>query len=63
MEEWLLLENLITQPKQVNVALKDTRNDLYAPTYNSDWRNRLNFSWKQGFHLGEPIVNSAHPPN
>jgi len=22
-----------------------------------------NFSWIQGFHQGEPIVNSSYPPN
>jgi hypothetical protein len=49
--------------EQVNAAISRPVNDPYSHSYNSGWRNHLNFSWRA---LGNPgpsigVQNQAHP--
>lgn len=43
---------------QLNAAFQRLRNDPYVSTFNSGWRNHLNFFWSQGTWVQPPIQTS-----
>ena len=45
---------LSTSQEHVNMAYQRSKNGPFSPYFNPEWRNRLNFSWSNGFNIVGP---------